>query len=387
MFQPGPENVASCVDIPVVGRSAFATFPVPHSKPRDTSRPRRRQRAALRTGLGSPAFVNINIHRMPSGSLVTQHISKIAPTGVEHGLCHASFCQLKRTNVADRNKSVLSGNLGRLLVEVVASRVGDLRVNCADTLYVSGLLGNCQLGLVLPVMPECGDNLAGAESGEFFQAKIYTDFARTLRQVIRHFAGKGGIPSTSGVLNERAGFEATFDVPTLPEAKAASQVNGSIAFDLGCSGDVWNPSKRTLGPKAAAKPRALSVLVPALDKAAANHCHCIRMDAEAVRTAFGQSVEIEDVWVLSAFVSAPSTFSLTLSGDAKVPYLIAGNGIAAKLALTALDTKLEADNAQSGPVLSQSGLVKSASSGASPLARSTLYRGHDLKTRPCKNGA
>jgi hypothetical protein len=37
--------------------------------------------------LGTPAFVNINIDRLPSGSLISQHVPEARPASIENGLC------------------------------------------------------------------------------------------------------------------------------------------------------------------------------------------------------------------------------------------------------------------------------------------------------------
>jgi hypothetical protein len=320
--------------------------------------------------LGSPAFVNINIHRLPSGSLVTQHISENAPTGIKHGLRHASLGQLGGTYVADRYKSVLSRNPAGLLVEVVASRVGDLRLNSANTVLVSGTLGNRQFGLILPVVLKGGNLVAVTEGGEFFQAKVDPDDALSKGQVVRHFASKGHIPPATSIFYEGPALKFAFYFAAAPKSVAPLEIGHGGVGNFDVARDERSPTQGSLSSKAGSETGANSMSITALHELSADGGNGVRVNTKADRTPSRELNKVECGQWADSLVASPTTISLALCGDAEVPHLIAGDRIVAKLTLTALDTKFEGDNAQSGPVLSHSGLVKSALSGRRPVARS-----------------
>jgi hypothetical protein len=110
MFQRGRENVHGRVDVAIMRRSAVRAFPAPYSKACDTSRPQRGHSATRRTDLGTPAFVNIDIDRLPSGSLVSQHVPEARPASIENGLCRSRPRQAGGTYVADRYQLILLNN-------------------------------------------------------------------------------------------------------------------------------------------------------------------------------------------------------------------------------------------------------------------------------------
>jgi hypothetical protein len=171
--------------------TAIRTFPRPYSKILDTSRPQRGHSATRRTDWGTPALVNINIDRLPSGSLVSQHVPKTRPTRIKRGLRHARLSKFGRAYVADRYQSVLTNNPDRLFVRVMAPRIGNLGLKGPDAILVSSALGISQSGFVMPVMLQSRNSMAIAKRGKFPVARIDANFAHPGLQVIGNLAGKG----------------------------------------------------------------------------------------------------------------------------------------------------------------------------------------------------
>src|SRR5215213_4636089 len=91
-------------------RTAVRTGPASYSKICDTSRPRQRKASARRTDLGTVSFVSFDIHRLPSGSFVPQHVPERRPTSVQDGLSHLGFRKLGRAHVADNDQTIFTSN-------------------------------------------------------------------------------------------------------------------------------------------------------------------------------------------------------------------------------------------------------------------------------------
>ena len=87
-FPPDTENVQSCVNVPIVRRTAVRTFPVPYSKRAHTLWTAVGNYPAARARLGSPSFIGLDIPRSVPAGLVAKLVAERRPTGVEHGLCH-----------------------------------------------------------------------------------------------------------------------------------------------------------------------------------------------------------------------------------------------------------------------------------------------------------
>jgi hypothetical protein len=86
-----------------MNRTAIVASPISDSQACDSSRPRRRQTAALRTGLGGQMLANLKTHPAQS-RFPRQHGPEIRPTGIENTLCHVGLNEIQRAYIADRNE-------------------------------------------------------------------------------------------------------------------------------------------------------------------------------------------------------------------------------------------------------------------------------------------
>jgi hypothetical protein len=293
MLQRGRENVLGRVDVAIMRRPAVRTCPRPYSKICDPSRPRRWHRATRRTDLGTPALVNIDIHRLPSGSFKPQHVSEARPTRIKHRLCHACLNELRRTYVADRYQSDFTNNPRGLLMKMVAPRIGDLRLNGADAVLVSGPLSSSQFRFVLPVMLQSRNSMAIARRRKFLEAKIDADFAHTGLQVIGNLAGEGNIPTPARVLHECSSLEMAFDLTAFPKAARLFEIHYGSPVETDRSRNKRYPAPRPFCSETGTEPRAAAMLIARLGKLAAHCLHGIGMQAQIGSTAGRQLDQIE----------------------------------------------------------------------------------------------
>lgn len=344
MLQRGCENIPGCIDIAIMRRPAVGALPLPYSKTCDTSRPRRRQRAALRAGLGTPAFVNIDIDRLPSGRFVSQHMPEARPTGIKHGLCHSCFSQFGGAYVANRYGGVLPRNPRGLLVKVVTPGVSDFCVDRPDAFHIAGALSNSQRRFILPVMAQRRDGVASTSDRQFLQAEVDADLAITNRQSVFNFAAKRDIPMPASVLHKAAGPENTLHLPAIPKGVSALQVSHLATRHLQGSGDERDPSQRALSSEAGAETGAPPLLVTRLSELAANGLDGVRMETQIRSAASRQFNEIEGGQpALIATTSIPA-LALALSCNTEVPHLIAGNSVAIEPPIAQLDPVFERDD-------------------------------------------
>lgn len=129
---------------------------MPYSKTCDTFRAA--DCTAVGTGLGSPSLVDFEIPSSVPAGLVAELVLQHRPTRVENGLGHLRFREPRRTDIADDDEFVFASDLGGPLVEMMATRVGDLRVDRADAALVTGAAGNGERGLVLTIVAERRDD-------------------------------------------------------------------------------------------------------------------------------------------------------------------------------------------------------------------------------------
>ena len=340
MFQPDAKDVPGRIDIAIMRRPAVRAFPAPYSKICDTSRPRRGHRAARRADLGTPAFVNIDIHRLPSGSFVSQHVSEARPGSVKDGLCHPCLRQRRGAYVANRYQLVLPSDPRGLLVKVVAAGVRNLGMDRPNSLLVTGALGNCQLRLIVPVVAQGRDSLPLARDGQFFQAQVDPDPTIAGGQIILDLALESGMPSTARVLNECASLEQSAYLPTFPEAIAPLEVDRRIAVNFGRSGNVGYPAKRTLIAKAGPKTRAAAILIAGFGELPTDGLNGIGVQAKiggAPRRQINQ-VERRRPTALKSASASPLRFALR--SHAEIPHLIAGRRKPREAAVATFDPKL-----------------------------------------------
>ena len=359
-FQPDPENVHGRVDIAIMRSPAARTNPRSYSKSCDTYRPLRRQEAARRTGLGTISFTDIDIHGLPSGSFVPQHMSEGRPARIQDGLSHRGLCEFGRAYVTDDDKAVPTGNPSGLFVEMVATSVGDLGVDRADAALVSGALGDPEHGLVLAIMPKSGDLFAIAQRGKLLQAQVNADHPGTGREVVCDLAMEGHIPAPAGILHEGTALERACDLAGFPEAESALEVDDPVAINTDAPGNERHPPERPLPSETGAEARTFSVLVARANELAANLIGRVGMYAEIGGAAGNQIPQVNRGRPAAIAARNSARLGLSLCGDTEVPHLIAGYRVALQ-SLSArgiLDAEFVGDDHEAGR-LAGSAVVRS----------------------------
>lgn len=372
MFQPGTKNVASRIDVAIVRRPAFAAFPVPHSKRAHTFRTAGGNSTAARARLGTVSFVSFDNHGSVPSGLVAEHMPELRPSSVKNGLCHPCLGEGGGVHIADDDQTILPDNPSGLFVKMVTAGIGDLGMDRLDPLLVSRPLSASEYGLKLSIVSE-GRNLpAIGQCREVFQAKVNADAPAPGGQVVGNLALECDIPAPASIFDKAASATFAFDFSGLPEAKAAFEVNGAVAVNLRGARDEGYPSQGPLTAKTGAKAGTAVMLIAGLGELATDCVSGIRVDTQFGSTTNDHLIEINAREAPGSFVAMPATLSFALRSNTEVPYLIAGDRMAAEVSVPALDAILEGDDAQSGPVLSLSGLVKSASSPCRAVARSSF---------------
>ncbi len=331
-FQPDAQDVSGSVDVAIVRRPAIRAIPASHSKPCDTSRPRRGQTATRRAGLGTPSLVYIDICGLPSGSLVPQHMAERRPSGVQDGLRHLGLCQLSGVHIADNDQTILPSNLRRLLVKVVTARVRDLRVNGAHPLLVSRPLSACQSVGVLSVMLKRGDLPAVAERGDVFQAEIDTNLAVASGHVIFNFAVEAYVPAAPGVFDKRAGFEFALDLSTLPELEWPLHVRDLASGDPNSPWDEDYPAERAPCAERGTKLWGSSPLVPGSYELPTNLIDRVRVKAKEQPATYREPAKIDCRWPPARGAAFPSRLGFSLHRNAVVPDLVTCRRITTQMA-------------------------------------------------------
>jgi hypothetical protein len=166
--------------------------------------------------LGSPSFVDFYISRSVPAGLVAELIAQHRPTSVQDRLCHPGPSELGRADIADDDQLVIASDPSGPLMQMVTPRVGDLRMDGADTLLVPGALLDGKRSLISAVMPLGRNCNAITASGEGFKPKIDTDPAISGGQCICDLALKHDVPTTARILHERRSRTVTTKHPARP---------------------------------------------------------------------------------------------------------------------------------------------------------------------------
>jgi hypothetical protein len=383
MFQPDAKDIACGVHVTVVDRPAVATLPAPHSKRAHAFGAARGDGPASRARLGTPSFVRLDIHRLPSGSLVSQHVPEAAPTGVKNGLRHPCSGQLRSIYIADDDQRVLPRQLRTGNVKVMTPRVRNFRVDGANAPNVASALRGGKFSFVLPIMPGGRDLLSGRQCGKFLQTEVNAHRAAASRKIVGNLALKNNIPSPACILDKASGSVLTFDLPTLPETEFALEVNGGVSVQFCGPGDEWNPPQGALPAEAGAETRTTAVLISGFGKLTTDLRDGIRVKPQIGCNARCEAAKIEDRRPTDISAALAPPLSFTLRSYAEIPHPIAGYGVATQPTLSALNAIAERKHGHTKPVVVLCGVVK-----RKYLKRSgdvSYYRcacGHTGKWRP-----
>lgn len=304
-------------------RTALRTFPAPHSETCDTFRAA--EASALRTGSGSVSLVNLDIHGLPSGKFIPQHMPEHRPAGVGNGFCHPCLFELGGVHIADSDQTVFSRQFGTGDVKMMTASIGDLGMDSLGAPTVAGPLSDSELLFVLPVVAKSGDFLPVAACGERLEAEVDTNLAIACDEVIFDLALEGDIPPPASVLDEGAGLERPIDLARLPETEPALEINDGITINLECARDERNPAKRTFGAKAGSKTWAAAVDIARSNELTANRLRRVGVQSEFGSASRCQLDQIKCSRPASSHSSFTAPLSLSLGSDAKIPNLIAGD--------------------------------------------------------------
>ena len=228
-FQPDTEDVLSSVDIAIMRGTTLGTSPVSYSKRAPTFRTTVGNAPAARARLGSASFVGFDVDSVVPSGLVRKLTTECRPAGVEDRFRHLGLCQLGGTHIADDDQLVRPGYRRRLPMQMVTTSVGNLGVDCLDPPLVLRPLSEGERRLVLAVVLQRRNLIAGAKRGEFFQAKIDPDVAPSGRQIRLDFALKRDIPVATRVLGKASCFDIAAEVARFPELRCSDNMSSSSA--------------------------------------------------------------------------------------------------------------------------------------------------------------
>lgn len=378
MFQPDTENIHRCVDVAIMRRPTVGTLPVPHSKRAHTFRTACGDRPAARARLGSVSFVSFNKHSSVPSGLIAEHMPELCPACIKDGLCHPRLDELGGAHIANDDQTILTRDPCRLLVKMVPPCIGDLGVNSADSTLSACTLRCGKRRFVATKMLESRNFLPVAKSGKIFQPQVNTDHPAPGCEIVGDFALKNHIPAPPCVLHEAARLKPPINIARLPEAESTLEVNGSIAGNPCGTQSEWRPAQGALGSEAGTEAGATSMLISGLGELATDLSNGIGMEAESGGNAGREVYKVKCRWPAHAGITFAAALRFSLRSHAEIPNLIAGDCVPAKSANSALDAVLEADDAQCGPILPNSGLVKSASSDSRPVARSLFVSSREV---------
>ena len=136
-FPPDTENVQGRVHISIVRGSAVRTNPMSYSKRTHAFRTAVGNSPAARARLGSPSFVNFDKACSVPAGLVAEHAAECRPACVEHRLGHPCSCL---PCFADDDQFVCTNNLSGDFMQVVASSIGDLRMDRGNSALIASAL-------------------------------------------------------------------------------------------------------------------------------------------------------------------------------------------------------------------------------------------------------
>ena len=168
---------------------------------------------AARARLGRPSFVDFHLACSVPAGFVFEHARERPPAGVQCGFCHRGLGQLGAVHIADDDQFVLTPNPGGLLVQVVASSIGDLGLDDLNAALVGGRLSNLTGLLALAMVPRCRDLGSVSAGCRTVQTKVDPDRSVAGREVVGALALKAEIPSVARVLREAASLELAARLP------------------------------------------------------------------------------------------------------------------------------------------------------------------------------
>lgn len=312
--------------------SATRASPVSYSKRAHTFRTAVGDLPAARARLGSPSFVGLNIHSSVPAGLVAELVAQRDPTRVQDGFCHLGFYELDRTDIANDDQRILTGDPSRHLVQLVAARVGDLGVDRANAAFISGALSDAERSLVCAIVPQCREERTIAACGKRLQSKVNADAAAADTQVVGHIALKDNVPAATSILREAPAFKAIQrNLARLPKPELALEICDFWAIDLNSPWNDRYPAERPLRAAARTETWTPSQCVSTDGEAAAYLVNRVRVQSKQGVAACGEFAEINGSRPLADATGLPPALSLALNLAAIIPDLIARPSMAVEV--------------------------------------------------------
>ena len=344
-------------------RSTALTIPGSYSETFQASRPA--DASAFRTGLGSPSFLGFDIHRPPSGSLVSQHSAEAAPTGIEHGFRHPCLCKFGSVHIADDDQTIfirqpLAGDVKKVL-----SPVRDFGMNRPNPFLISGTLGTPEAFLFCSVKARRFNLAPVAHCGEGFETEINSDLAITGRKIVGNLALKRHVPAPASILDESASLEGPLNLTVLPEPESTPKISQFTGPHPYGARNKRHPTQRPFGALAGSKSGAAPMRIAAHDELATDGGNRVRVNAEVLGNAGRQFDQIEGRRPAEDTIGDAATLGFSLCGNAEVPDKITATGMPFQVLSgnRIFDAKFECDDTHYGSALLHSEPIKSASFG------------------------
>lgn len=310
-------------------RPALNADPLSYSKTLQSLRAG--EASALTTGLGSVSLVGFDIHRLPSGSFVPQHISEHRPARILNGFRHPSFGELGGIHIANDDQAIRVSQALAGDVEMMAPSVSDLGMDRLDAMLISGALSLANGVFISAIVLQSWDFDSVAACGERLEAEINSDLSAASLQTVCDLTLKADIPSATRVLNEATSLELAINVPVLPKSETALEVDYSITVNANCARDERYPSKSASGPEAGAEAWTAAMSVARCGKLATGSLNGVAMNPKIGGNANAQIYQVESTRPPCRGSKQSAFLGFALRGDAEVPDLVTGDCVASQV--------------------------------------------------------
>lgn len=322
-FQPDTENVLSRVYVPIVGRSAVRTNPVPYSKRAYTFRAAARITPAARTHLGSKSLIGFNVRSSVPAGLVAEHRPERRPACIQNGFSHSGFSKLGWLHIADNDQTISTRNLCAFNMKMMPARIGNLCVDGSRALFITRPLSLAESSFIFSIMLHGGNRLARGERCQSLQTKVYTHRAIALRRHFLDLTVKAYIPAATSVLDDGGGLNNTLNVSRIPNTEALAVINKSPAICANGTPTGRNPSQAF---NAAPKSWTFTTCIAANGKLPANFTNRIASYCQETFRTYGKLYQVKMRRPLST-----KAFSFLLNLATVIPHEINISRIAQKL--------------------------------------------------------
>jgi len=282
------EEIDRRVDVPVMPSTTSATAPLSHYEALSTLWAA--AYTARGTDLRGESLVNLDVLTPVPHGFVAELGSKLRPADIEHGLGQAGSGQAAGIDVPDADTPVLAHEPRGQLVQEMFATVSDLRMDGPHTGLASGALCDAERLLVLAVDARGLDLLARRERDQGFEAEVDADLTGPVLPVFGDLDLQIQVPAAPGILAKAAAKDLPFDRTAEPKPVLPPEKDHPVALPS-------NGTRRLKGnpPQGLSTPpsRPLAAGVPGDCKLLAHRLRGIRVQAEELAAAAGESDQIE----------------------------------------------------------------------------------------------